>query len=264
MTATAHPWWIVPRPRPGAVARVLCIPHAGSGASPYVAWGRRLPEDVELRIVAPPGREHRSDEAPVTDLLRYVEGLADAVRQEAGTPWVLFGHSFGAVVGYELARRLTESGHPPAHLVVSARGFPSDLPADDPMHVLADRELVALMRSEYGGFPAEVDEYPELLDAVLGSLRHDLAMLETFQPRFHPLLPTPVSVFWSPEDLSSTPEEIFAWRQVARGPVSFEAFPGGHFYLFQRGSDVVSRLADRALQAVRTVRVTGTPGGRTA
>lgn len=244
-----RPWWVVPRPRPAARARILCVPHAGSGASPFVSWGRRFPEDVEFRIVAPPGREHRNDERPVRTLPEYAGGLAAGLLREADRPWVVFGHSFGALVAYEVVRRLTVQGAPPAHLVLSARGIPTDLPSVRPLHVLPDDGLVALMRERYGGFPAEVERFPELLAEVLAALRVDLAMMESFEPRFEPVLATPVSVFWSPEDRSTGESEIFAWRRVSSGTVCFEAFSGGHFYLFPGSPQVISRLTDLARAA---------------
>jgi pyochelin biosynthetic protein PchC len=226
--------------------RVLCVPHAGSGASPYVSWGRRFPDDIEFRIVAPPGREQRIAEPPVRDLEEYAAGLVAGILREPELPWIVFGHSFGAIVAYEVARRLTEAGHPPAHLVVSARGIPTDLPPARPMHALPDDDLVSLMRRQYGGFAAEVEHFPELLAEVLTALRLDLALMETFRPRFEPILPIPVSVFWSPDDPSAVAEDIEAWRRVSSHPVRFEAFPGGHFYLFARAEDLVARLVEAA------------------
>ena len=44
--------------------RLYCFPYGGAGASMYRAWGRSLPDWVEVVPVHFPGREHRIREAP--------------------------------------------------------------------------------------------------------------------------------------------------------------------------------------------------------
>jgi surfactin synthase thioesterase subunit len=51
--------------------------------------------------------------------------LTHAVRPLLDRPCVVFGHSLGAILAFECARKLAQQGGPtPRHLIVSARGAP--------------------------------------------------------------------------------------------------------------------------------------------
>ena len=95
--------------------RMFCFPFAGGGASIYRNWGRALGSAVDLYAVQLPGREERIREP------RYysVKSLCDAMF-EAGedggwfdAPCIIYGHSMGAKIAFETARRLEEQGRPP-------------------------------------------------------------------------------------------------------------------------------------------------------
>jgi surfactin synthase thioesterase subunit len=239
-------WIVRPRLRAVAHARLLCLPHAGSGPSAYVSWHRHLPPEVELAVVSPPGRELRYREAHVRDPEVYLGRVQEALGRLPPLPLVIFGHSMGAVLGYELGARLARTGNPARALFVSARAFPDDLPAAQPLHRLPDEDLIREIRARYDGFPRELDEYPDLFEQALGTLRADLQVLETLHPRFDPKLEVPLWVLWSPDDRSYDRAGIGRWRAAAREPVQFRDFPGGHFYLWEQPREVVGYVWDSA------------------
>ncbi|NEE49023.1 alpha/beta fold hydrolase, partial [Streptomyces sp. SID8455] len=86
--------------------RLICLPPAGSGAGAFHAWRPYVPEHLELVPVELPGRGSRIDEPVPDDLDALVEALLHGLEPELNLPYALFGHSFGAVVAYELALRI--------------------------------------------------------------------------------------------------------------------------------------------------------------
>ncbi|NUT52800.1 MAG: thioesterase, partial [Saccharothrix sp.] len=106
-----------------AAVRLFCLPHAGAGASAFRRWRDVFPPGVDVQPVQLPGREDRIGEPPATDAHALVEELASALAGAADRPFVLFGHSMGALLAAELARRL-----PPTLLVLSGRAAPVELP----------------------------------------------------------------------------------------------------------------------------------------
>ncbi len=103
---TPHPWLVTPAKRPAAGTRLVCLPHAGGSASFYRRWAQHLDCDVELQIVQYPGREERVNEPFLTDPGKLVEAVTGAVLETArpDVETVLFGHSMGALIGYETVR----------------------------------------------------------------------------------------------------------------------------------------------------------------
>jgi medium-chain acyl-[acyl-carrier-protein] hydrolase len=60
--------WFPFGPHPEASIRLLCLPHAGAGASVYRTWGKGLLPDVTVCPIQPPGRERRCGQEPFASL----------------------------------------------------------------------------------------------------------------------------------------------------------------------------------------------------
>jgi medium-chain acyl-[acyl-carrier-protein] hydrolase len=108
--AAAFDSWISFRkPNPEARLRLFCFPYAGAGALIFRNWQDWLPTDVEVCPIQLPGRGTRMAERPFTQLPPLVEALATALRPLPDKPFALFGHSLGALVSCELARRIRDN-----------------------------------------------------------------------------------------------------------------------------------------------------------
>ncbi|MEO8400726.1 MAG: beta-ketoacyl synthase N-terminal-like domain-containing protein [Gammaproteobacteria bacterium] len=106
--------------------RLFCFPFGGSGASVYRDWQKSLPETIEVCPIQLPGRENRRDEEPIENINLLIELLIKNVSSEFDLPFVFFGHSFGSLIAFELARALRKCGLPqPLHIIASAFPDPS-------------------------------------------------------------------------------------------------------------------------------------------
>src|SRR4051812_16907998 len=109
---------------------------------------------------------------------RYVFSLS-ALRRYLDHPFAIFGHSMGAVLGYEVARRLlAETGHEPYRLFVSGHRAPHLPLLRPPLHRLPDNAFITGVKA-LNGTPPEVFEHEELLDLILPILRADFELVET-------------------------------------------------------------------------------------
>src|SRR5262245_40201803 len=117
---------VIPVKRPGARQRLVCLTFCGGGTSAFRGWGRAAPENVEVVAVCYAGRERRFSEPAATTWDDLLADALAAVRDAADRPYVLFGHSLGAWVGFEVTARLErESGPLPQLLVVSSSNAPT-------------------------------------------------------------------------------------------------------------------------------------------
>ena len=146
----------------------------------FRTWSNALPADVEVCPVQLPGRSERLMERPFTDLSSLIEVLAQALAPLLDKPFAFFGHSLGALIGFELARQLRRQyGVNPVRLFVSA-GRPPQVPRRGaPIHNLPRKEFLAALR-RLDGTLAEVFEHEELLEIILPLLRADFAVYETY------------------------------------------------------------------------------------
>ena len=160
--------------------QLLCFPHAGASAEAYRAWLNHLPDDVELWAVEPPGRAFRCTEAPWRTMEGLVEEVGSSVAEVASRPFMMFGHSLGALQAFETVRWLRERKLPlPQQLCVSAFRGPHLSPRTAGMSALPDQEFVNELIVRYGG-ANHVLEDPDLRAVALPALRSDFELLESY------------------------------------------------------------------------------------
>jgi medium-chain acyl-[acyl-carrier-protein] hydrolase len=230
-TATAFDSWIACRkPNPQARLRLFCFPYAGSGASIFRTWADGLPADVEVCPVQFPGRGTRLTEVPFTQISPLIEALTQALDPLLDKPFAFFGHSLGALVGFELARQLRrQSGVQPVRLFVSADRAPQILHRDRPLHALPEGELLVELHRLFG-IPGKVLEEAELMQIMLPVLRADFAVYETYVYATEPPLSCPISALGGLQDQRVGRGDLEAWREQTNSSFSLRMFPGDHFF----------------------------------
>ncbi len=216
------------------MTELVALPYAGASGTAYRDLAGFLAPDVTVRAVTLPGRGARTAEESLTDLEAVVDDVLGRL-DEAGPAeggYVLFGHSMGALVAYETARRLPVAGRgSPRSLVVSGLDAPHRLrPAPGaPRHELPDDALVSLVR-DFGGTPPELLHHG-VLRHFLPILRADLEVVDCYRFQPGPRLACPVLCYRGRSDPGMTGDGASAWREVTSGPFRLREFEGDHFYL---------------------------------
>lgn len=224
-------WLSSPKANPQAHLRLFCFPYAGGGAPIFRSWPEHLRADIEVCAVHLPGRGSRLTEPPFTRLTALVETLALVLSPHLAKPFAFFGHSMGALIGFELVRELRQNGGPcPVHLFVSGRGAPHLPSTEPPIHSLRGPKFVEALR-RYNGTPQEVFEYPELMALLIPALRADFAICETYTYNNGAPIDCSISAFGGLEDQTVGYERLAAWREVSSASFSVHMFPGDHFFL---------------------------------
>jgi medium-chain acyl-[acyl-carrier-protein] hydrolase len=230
MTAT-NPWVIAARVVPRPRLRMFCFPHAGGGASMFRTWHEFLPDTIEVRGIQLPGRESRWKEPLVPDAERLLQAILPAMEPFLDTPCVLYGHSVGSLLAFEVAAEFRRHRlPPPLHLFVSGRRAPNLTSPFPPIVDLSDDAFVAAIVRLYDGMPRVIQQDRELLQIFLPMLRGDIAIAESYRWRGEAALDCPISVFGGLDDRSLTIEELVAWRPLTRGEFRLELLPGDHFF----------------------------------
>jgi surfactin synthase thioesterase subunit len=223
-----------------APVRIFCFPYAGGGAGAFGGW--QLPPRFALQPVRLPSREARAAEAPYENMAALVEALAAAIEGYLDRPFAFFGHSMGAVVAFELTRRLRRAGLPQPRIIIASGARAPQFrrnytPAPAPEE---SRFIEELRRLE--GFPQEALEDPAVLRAVLPALRADAALYRSYVYTEDAPLDAPVRAYGGVEDPNVRPEHLAGWAEQTRASFAVRPFPGGHFYLRSAQAEMLAAL----------------------
>jgi medium-chain acyl-[acyl-carrier-protein] hydrolase len=198
-----------------------------------------------------PGRENRFVEPAFTRLASIVEALNSALGPELNRPFAFFGHSMGALVGYELARKLESEGRAgPVCLMISAHRAPQFPSRHAPFHILPEGEFISQLAG-LGGISKELLANPEMLSLVLPTLRADLTVCETYTWTAEPKLKCPIFAYGGLEDRAVTKDDLAGWQSQTSGDFALKQFPGGHFFLHASQSMLLDQIG-QDLQKYRT------------
>ncbi|AJC62131.1 alpha/beta fold hydrolase [Streptomyces sp. 769] len=239
---------LIHRHRSGARsrARLVCFPHAGSPQGFFSSWPRSLPDQLELLSVRYPGAaaDHGGRAGTLTGLAGLV---ADEVAALPPKPTYLFGHSMGALVAYETARRL-QSGRDNSPVVAPARLFVSGcdaptVPREDP-DVTDDAGLIDELR-RLGGTGADLLDDPVMREVWLPGVRHHFRLLASYRFLAGPALQCPVTALVGREDTEASLDGVGRWRELTEASFDLRGFPGDHFYLVPHREQLLDELRRR-------------------
>jgi len=221
-------WFRIHVPRPSARLQLICFPYAGGAASVFREWGDMLPL-VELISVQYPGRQDRHGDPFAVTLTELADRLAETIQPLLSRRTAFFGHSMGAIVAFEVARRLRPRFPSPlTRLFVSACAPPAE--AGPRGLRFDDTGLRNYVRELGGAEAATVTEDDELWQLALPPLRADLRLVETYRYIRGAPLACPITAIAGSGDAFATVEDMRRWRDHSVAGADIRALPGGHFY----------------------------------
>jgi surfactin synthase thioesterase subunit len=225
---------------------LVCIGYSGGGTVPFRGWATQLPDDTELVLVCYPGRENRFTEPFARDCAALRQEIVEAVTREvADRPFVLFGHSMGAIMAFDVAAELERLDAGPTALTVSACESPDVWQHDQnrPPHLgQTDAELLAWM-STIGQLPRELLDEPELVRMAIDLLRADLTVSSTYRYEPGTTVRAPMQVIYGVEDAGDPAKQAELWSRLGAGTVRVDELAGGHFYTPDVWANFPSKLA---------------------
>jgi medium-chain acyl-[acyl-carrier-protein] hydrolase len=243
--STLARWASCSRPLQHAALRLFCFPYAGGGSAIFRDWAHALAPAIEVWAVQLPGRERRIAEPPIAS----IDGLVDALHEGLGMGlagrYAFFGHSMGALLCFELARRLRQLGRDgPARLIVSGYRAPHLPDERPPIGELPLPAFVDELR-RMNGTPAGVLEHDELLALVLPALRADFCAVEGYRYRPQPPIACPVFACGGRNDSDISGDDLSAWREHTAGAFGLQVFDGDHFYLHSQRDALCATLLEQ-------------------
>nr|WGN98071.1 Agt21 [Streptomyces argenteolus] len=242
--ATAPAGWLrVLRPAAAEPrARVLCVSGMGGTTGGHLSLAAHLAADVELVGVQMPGRETRTAEVPATDMMAVADQVVAALAEPGwlGLPLVLYGHSQGSWLCWEVAHRLAHRPGVAPVALLPVCGLP---PMARPTEGLSRLAELITDRDEApdpaeaapvlaGVLPPEVLDDEELLADYLVRLRSDVELAENHRSVLRgftrPALDIPVFPVEGSADPVLPRGSMEVWSPLTTGEFAMRAIEGTH------------------------------------
>ncbi|MGK5636833.1 thioesterase II family protein [Streptomyces sp. URMC 126] len=224
-------------PGEATLPALLCLPPAGAGCRQFRAWTAALDGVGQVYGAQLPGRENRWGEPMPRTFDEAVEAIAAELRPvvAGGRRLVVFGHSFGGLLGYEIARRVR-----PTALVVSACRAPAHWDGAGRGIVDDDTELDKLFDTA-GLDPSFLDEDTRAL--MVAMLRKDAVLSLSYAHSPGAPLSVPVHAWRADGDDTVTARDLAGWAAVTTAAFRVHHVDGGHHAVLRRPQTLLEHLA---------------------
>lgn len=228
------------------VSTLYIFPHAGGSPTFYVPFARQFTTDIKRVAVQYPGRRGTHDLASFTSISELADKVCQMVSPSKadGSQVMFFGHSMGALVAFEVARRFEDAGNPIAALFVSACAAPGRSGYEYIPE--SDRGLLDAV-SEMTGVNPEFLENEEFAAKILPTLRGFKA-ITNYQCAPDVTVSCPIFAFLADDDEVATLEKVAPWSERTTSEFAVRVFPGHHFYLTDHLPELVSDIEAKILE----------------
>lgn len=219
---------------------MFCFPFAGGGAGAYSSWIKHFQESIVVCPIQLPGREEKITEAPYINMKELIEDLVQEINKYNEYKIILFGHSMGAKIAYEVAKRLELRNTPVEQLIISGSRVPHIL-EPNPIYHLPDEEFKNEL-GRFDGTPKEILGNKELLNFFLPILRADFTMDETYCISEVVKLSCPILALGGTFDKEANEEAIVKWNEYTKSNFEVSIFEGGHFFIRDKEYEVKNKI----------------------
>lgn len=228
--------------------KVFCIPYAGGSANIYWDWKNQLGAYAQIVPVEYKGHGSLFSEKPYQTIQEAAEDIVQRYLIENKEPYILYGHSLGSLVTFEIGNLLKKKGIcQPEHIVLSAMRPPHLLYKKKkythlPKNVFMEH-IFAL-----GNTPREILEEEELRDLFYEILFADMKLVEDYHYNEKlDFLNVPISVFTGMEDKDAPKEDLLEWAKYTKNKFTLNMFSGNHFFAFHETGKEAVYIAMREL-----------------
>jgi surfactin synthase thioesterase subunit len=228
--------------------QIFILHYAGGNVYSFQALADKLRSLFAVEALELPGRGRRIRE-PLLQTKK--EAVADYLRQirarRTNAPFMIFGHSMGATLGFNIVKELEVSGDAPVCFIAS--GNPGPNVKESKNYSQLPREEFFNALRQMGGITEELAANHELLEFFEPILRADFALLERKDEDIAYKINTPIFAL-----MGSTEEyvqHIQNWGKYTRGGFEHTVLEGNHFFVFDH-LDRLHPIIERAYHQTKT------------
>lgn len=235
-------WFTTAREARSNDSALYCLAHAGGNAQDYLRWQSGLSDDLIMKAVTLPGTGRRYGEAYPTDINLLTENIAAAIEREGDKTFYLFGHSMGAILAWEVAKKLRT---PPGGLLLSASLSPTEIPSPRIIRMAEmDNETFIQEMAYFNGIDESLMHNPFLNDIVAEKLKRDFKLIARYRYQYSAPVSVPVMVIVGEHDAHVTVGSLMKWQSHTQHFLGAKQVCGNHFYFNDHPEIMINAISE--------------------
>ncbi|MGO4773550.1 thioesterase II family protein [Flavobacterium sp. W22_SRS_FK3] len=240
--------------------KVIALPFAGGNKYSFNSIEKYISKNVEWITLELPGRGSRFKESLLDQVDHIVDDILIQMMPYIGHGnYIIYGHSMGTLVGYELAKKIAEKKlQQPLALFFTGRGAPGFRRFSSKKSILPTAAFWDEV-NKIGGLPKEILECKELLDLYYPILKSDFKAIEDYN--YLPMevrFTFPIHIVMGKDEIGIGEEKtslvgVKGWQNETSENCTFEFLEGDHFFIFKHAESIAKRISQIAIGSVNIV-----------
>ncbi|WP_034762691.1 thioesterase II family protein [Chryseobacterium gregarium] len=217
--------------------QLFLLHFAGGNKYSYNFLQKTITSDIEFIPIELPGRGERFKESLITDKKEAIEDLFKKIKKKRNdSPFIIFGHSMGALLGLSVTRMLEEQNDIPEFLIVSGNPGPLEN-YKIPIRYNLDDSSFKEKISEMGGIPVEILENKDAFAFFAKIMRADFECIEKGQDyEKDVIIKAPIYAMMGSEESLNT--KIKNWKRFTNSHFYHSILKGNHFFIHENSKEI--------------------------
>lgn len=215
---------------------LFCIPSAGSSASIYYNWDKKINDNIKVIPLEYPGHGRKIKEQLINDPDKLAEIFIQEIKSFGDKKFILFGHSVGASLLWRIEEKLKEEEiyNNLSLLIVSSRSTPDYQSSINNYGSMNDDELIHELKI-YNNFPDEILDNKSALEFFLKIIKNDFILSDRMINEKIEITKKPLISIYGKDDPYIQHHEIMeSWNKYSEKWFGSYALEGNHFYFMNQ------------------------------
>ncbi len=223
---------------------MIVFPHAGGGTMFYKKFVKSF-KKTELSIIQYPGREDKYDQHMPDSLCKLADELFKEYREWFKNDFVIWGHSMGSTVGYEVAKRCEKELHnSPIAFFSSGAEAPCSESTEKEKAMLESKEAFEEFINVYGGIDDQLKGDKDFCDFFYPIIRGDVKVAYNYKDSEFIKLHCPLRLIEGTDDVC----RIDKWKLYTNYDINIKYHKGGHFFINDYKQEVADYIEKSAME----------------
>lgn len=208
---------------------LICFPYAGGSPTIFKDWDECFGGRYNIVAATLPGRGNRIGQRPFENWADLLDDLSVQLEPRLAEPHVLFGHSFGGRIAFELVQQTLRTSSTKAVIISGCRS-PQYRQNQPLMHLMSKADFKQAIKV-MNGTPKAILENNDIMNLMLPAVRADMMLSETWRDFHASKITPPIHVILGRDDPIECKASTAGWSAYTDTGCFLHEVSGGHFNL---------------------------------